>query len=65
MSKTTIALTEATKGVLDEHKREGETYNDVVKRLAGATDGTLWTESELREIAREEITERVVTEAQR
>lgn len=47
MSHTTIRLSEDTKSILDEHKQDNESYNDVVRRLAGNPDGQLWTEAEI------------------
>lgn len=55
MGTTTIQITDETKSLLDNHKQQSETYNDVVRRLAGATDAELWTEEEIRGIVREEV----------
>jgi len=63
--KTTIQVTGKTKRLLDEHKTEDETYNAVVKRLAGQPTEQLWSEAELRDLMNEQISERVVPEAQR
>jgi len=49
MSNTTIQITEDTKGLLDQYKQNNESYNDVVRRLAGKPKGQLWTEEEIEE----------------
>lgn len=51
---TTIQITKDTKDLLDTHKQNQETYNEVVRRLAGESPGEMWTEEELRSIARQE-----------
>lgn len=50
MSKTTIQLTDETKDLLDSHKQGQESYNDVVRRLAGQSNGQLWTEEEIKDM---------------
>ena len=55
MSKTTIQLTEATKALLDDHKQGQESYNDVVRRLAGDSTGQMWTEKEIRDMVQQEL----------
>lgn len=55
MGKTTIQLTEATKTLLDGHKQGQESYNDVVRRLAGDSPGQLWTEQEIQGLIQQEL----------
>lgn len=61
---TTIRLAEDTRDKLAALKRDNESYDTAVKRLLGEYDGVV-SQSEAREIANEQITERVVPEAQR
>lgn len=51
---TTIQLTTATKQRLDAVKLDGESYDDAVRRLVD-DEGVLFTESEIRELIREEL----------
>jgi predicted CopG family antitoxin len=65
---TTIEITKAQKAQLDELKTGSkESYKDVLQRLIDGydTDGDDMTEATVRSIANEQITERVVPEAQR
>jgi len=55
MGTTTIQLTEDTKQLLDDHKQGQESYNDVVRRLAGKSKGQMWTEDEIRSMVRDEL----------
>jgi predicted CopG family antitoxin len=61
---TTIKLQDDTKEALRELKQSKESFDDVVRRLA-EVDNSFVTESRAREIATEQISERVVPEAQR
>ena len=61
---TTIKLQYDTKEALRELKQPKESFDDVVRRLA-EVDNSFVTESRAREIATEQISERVVPEAQR
>ena len=61
---TTIKLQDDTKEALRELKQSKESFDDVVRRLAEVDDSFV-TESRAREIATEQISERVVPEAQR
>jgi hypothetical protein len=66
MARTTISIDESTKAQLDDIKRvDGESYDSVVKLLIAqyGGDGDL-SEERVREIADEQISERVVVEAQ-
>jgi len=50
---TTVRLSSETKELLDQCKLDGETYNEALGRLL-TENGILWTEQEVREIARDE-----------
>jgi myosin-crossreactive antigen len=66
-NRTTIQLTETTKDDLEALKRaDGESYESVVRMLIAHYNNSqsdTVDESRMREIAREEITDRVVREA--
>lgn len=66
MPRTTIQLDESTKAQLEQLKRvDGESYDSIVQLLIANYDGEgQLSESRVREIANEQITERVVMEAQ-
>lgn len=51
---TTIKLSRKTKAALEEEQLDGETFDDTVSRLVGASNGTMWTEEEIRGMARQE-----------
>lgn len=57
MSKTTIELSESLRDRLREERKPHETnYGDTIRRLLGDADGgSVWTEAEIRALAREEI----------
>lgn len=70
--KTTIQLKHSTKTDLEELKRaDGESYDSVVKMLIARYNNSQDSncdgidETEAREIANEQISERVIPEAQR
>lgn len=48
---TTIKLNPDTKQALEAENLDGETFDETVARLLGATSGSTWTEKEIREIA--------------
>lgn len=52
---TTIKLSTETKEALDDENLSGETYDETVARLLGETRGSVWTEEEIRDIARSEV----------
>jgi len=62
---TTIRLSAETKALLEEQQEPGETFNETVRRLCGASSGEYPTHEEVREIVNEQIAERVIPEAQR
>jgi len=69
MDRTTIQLNKSTKDDLEEIKRvNGESFDSVVKLLIAnynkPQDSSELTENRVRELANEQITERVVREAQ-
>jgi len=51
--QTTIRISKSTKAALDEHKQDGESYDDTVARLAGKTPEQIWTQEEIEQIADE------------
>lgn len=51
--KSTICISEQNKHLLDQHKKDGESYNDAVGRLLGNPKGQLWTEDEIKELIKE------------
>ena len=57
MSKTTIEVPESVRDDLrDERKAHESNYGDTIARLLNSdTSGQLWTESEIRDLARDEI----------
>lgn len=64
MGNTTIPCSREVKAKIDAEKKEGETYNGTLLRLIETYESAV-TESEAREIANEQIAERVLSEAQR
>jgi len=66
MSKTTVELEDTTKDALREARLSHESnYNETIERLLGNGETPYMTEAEVRSIANEQITERVIPEAQR
>jgi len=57
MTDTTIAVSDRVKGLLEDEKLEGETYNAVLLRLLDAQDGQMWTREEIKAIAKETFRE--------
>lgn len=55
MAEATIPVKQDVKDLVDAEKREGETYNGVLKRLLGETDQTEWTAEEIYEIAMQAV----------
>lgn len=57
MSKTTIEVTEAIRDDLQAERKPHESnYSQTIARLLDSDDGgQLWTESEIRDLARDEI----------
>lgn len=57
MGRTTIELDEDTRDRLREERKPHESnYGDTIDRLLGqSSGGQLWTESEIRDLARDEI----------
>jgi len=65
MGKTTIELTDEQKQMLRDARLPHESnYGETVERLCGNSETPYMTEEQVREIANEQIAERVVTEAQ-
>jgi len=60
---TTVRLSSETKEMLDQCKLDGETYNEALRRLL-SENGILWTEQEVREVARAEARD-ILREARR
>ena len=56
MSKTTIEVLESVRDDLrDERKPHESNYGDTIRRLLNdGTGGQLWTEAEIRDMARDE-----------
>lgn len=66
MSKTTIQLSQETKAQLDQHRiADRESYDSILSRLAQEHDPDEIDMETIREVAREEISEQVVMEAQK
>lgn len=66
MTKTTIELTEEQKDMLlDERLPHESNYGETIERLCGNVETPYMTEAEVRSIANEQISERVIPEAQR
>jgi hypothetical protein len=66
MARTTIELSEAQKQLLKEERLSHESnYGETIERLCGEADTPYLSAAEVREIANEQISERVVPEAQR
>lgn len=58
MERTTIELSTEIREWLQEERLPSESsYDDTLRRFRGDERGNLWTENEIREIAREEIQE--------
>ena len=57
MGRTTIEIDEDTRDRLREERKPHESnYGDTIDRLLGqSSGGQLWTESEIRDLARDEI----------
>jgi len=64
MGHKTIPCSADVKARIDDVKREGETYNGVLIRLIESHQESI-NSDQAREIANEQIAERVVPEAQR
>jgi len=63
MTDATIPVSREVKDRVDQEKEDGETYNRLLRRLLDGS-GEYVTEKKAREIADEQITARVVSEAQ-
>jgi len=61
---TTIKLNNDTKASLENEQLPGESFDDTVSRLLGESPTKFTTPEEVREIADEQITARVISEAQ-
>ena len=57
MSDTTIQIPESVRdGLREERLPHESSYGDTIRRLLGDSDGgQLWTEQEIRDIAKDEI----------
>jgi len=56
MSDTTIQIpTDLRNRLKDERLPHESNYGDTIRRLLGDTGGQLWTEQEIRDVARKEI----------
>jgi len=66
MGKTTIEVTEEARDVLKAERLDHESnYTQTILRLSESHRNTMVTEEQAREIANEQISERVVMEAQK
>lgn len=54
MAETTIPVDKDVKAILEDHKQDGESWNATLLRLAGEGNGSVWTEDEIRSMARAE-----------
>jgi len=54
MAEATIPVKQEVKDLVDAEKRDGETYNGVLKRLLGENEQTEWTQDEIEAIAAEQ-----------
>jgi len=63
MAEATIPVTKDMKQRIDNEKRNGETYNGLLRRLLDGHEDYV-TEQRARSIANDQISERVVREAQ-
>jgi len=63
MTDTTIPVSRNVKEQIDNEKREGETYNGTLLRIIGNYESAI-DERTAREIANQQISERVVPKAQ-
>lgn len=59
MADTTIGVSEEVKALIDDEKQPDESYNGTLKRLVGEQEGTVWTEQEIRDLARDEMEQAV------
>ena len=57
MAENSIGVQDSTKETLRQYKREGETWDRLLERLAEDydQDGKRWTEAELRDLIRDEL----------
>lgn len=51
---TTIKVSDELHATLKEEKKDGESFDSVLKRLLGEDYGQMWTEDEIRSMARAE-----------
>lgn len=65
MSKTTIQLDDSTKERIDRRKAEAESYDTAVNRILDGGAGVLFTEDEIRRMARDEAEDVVQSVAHR
>jgi len=53
MAEATIPVKQDVKDLVDAEKRDGETYNGLLRRLLGEAEQTEWTQDEIEQIADE------------
>lgn len=51
---TTIKISDEMHELLKDEKKDGESFDSVLKRLLGEDYGQMWTEEEIRSMARAE-----------
>jgi len=54
MAEATIPVKQEVKDLVDAEKRDGETYNGLLRRLLGEAEQTEWTQEEIEAIAEEQ-----------
>jgi len=57
MAEATIPVKQEVKDRVDAEKRDGETYNRLLRRLLGEAEQTEWTQEEIEAIAAEQARE--------
>lgn len=59
MAKTTIQLSDETKDRLDKRKHENESYDTAVNRILDDNPGVLFTEDEIKRMARSVVDDEI------